>query len=290
MTSIITKKARGRFRSLSLSAMICAAVGLTAIKAFAFNDEVMPVYPGGEQALMQDVAAALEYPAAAYEEGIEGRVIVTFVIDTLGRVTRPKVMRGVRADVDSAAVSAIMQLKPFTPGMRGDKPLNVNYTIPVRFKINVPVEPAPAPEPQQPAEQAASNEDGDSIAKLSECDVAPEYPGGDKALARQISRLLKYPENARINHIEGRVIVTFTVDTLGNIKRPRVVRGVCPDLDNEALRVVKLLKEFRPAKKKGRKVSVHYALPINFRLREPIIDSEEKYQNIRSGMGRNPEW
>lgn len=173
MTSIIPKKARGLFRPLSLSALLCAVIGLTAIKAFAFTEDTMPAYPGGETALMQDVASALEYPAAAYEERIEGRVIVTFVIDTLGHVTRPKVMRGVRADVDSAAVNAIMKLKPFTPGMRGGRPLNVNYTVPVRFRINVPAEPAPAP-PQQPEEKDADKEVmPDGSVKYKYCDRPP---------------------------------------------------------------------------------------------------------------------
>lgn len=270
MTSIISKKARGRFRPLSLSAMLCAVVGLTAIKAFAFTEDIMPAYPGGETALMQDVAAALEYPAAAYEERIEGRVIVTFVIDTLGHVTRPKVMRGVRADVDSAAVNAIMKLKPFTPGMRGGRPLNVNYTVPVRFRINVPAEPAPAP-PQQPEEQDAENEVmPDGSVKYKDCDGPPEYPGGVIALSKDITKTMKYPDRAFRAGIQGRVVVQFVVDTLGNVTKPTILRSVSPDLDAEALRVVKQLKRFSPGIKNGVPVSVYFSLPINFRLTEQI--------------------
>lgn len=275
MTSIISKKARGRFRPLSLSAMLCAVIGLAAIKAFAFTEDIMPAYPGGETALMQDVAAALEYPAAAYEERIEGRVIVTFVIDTLGHVTRPKVMRGVRADVDSAAVNAIMKIKPFTPGMRGGRPLNVNYTVPVRFRINVPAEPAPAP-PQQPEEQAADNKDADNevmpdgSVKYKDCDTPPEYPGGVIALSKDITKTMKYPDRAYRAGIQGRVVVQFVVDTLGNVTKPTIIRSVAPDLDAEALRVVKQLKRFRPGIKNGVPVSVYFSLPINFRLTERI--------------------
>lgn len=271
MTSIISKKARGRFRPLSLSAMLCAVIGLTAIKAFAFTEDIMPSYPGGETALMQDVAAALEYPAAAYEERIEGRVIVTFVIDTLGHVTRPKVMRGVRADVDSAAVNAIMKLKPFTPGMRGGRPLNVNYTVPVRFRINVPAEPAPAPQ-QQPEEQAADNKDADNevmpdgSVKYKDCDTPPEYPGGEIALAKDIMRAIRYPARARNMEVQGRVVVDFVIDSLGNVTQPKILRSVSPELNTEAMRVVKHLRRFSPGIKNGVPVSVHYTLPINFRL------------------------
>ncbi len=97
-------------------------------------------------------------------------------------------------------------------------------------------------------------------------DRQPEFPGGNQALARFISEHIQYPEQARKNGIQGTVIVRFLVDENGKVRNPQVMSGVSPVLDEEALRVVSLLPDFKPAEYQGKPAKYYLTLPIVFRL------------------------
>lgn len=97
-------------------------------------------------------------------------------------------------------------------------------------------------------------------------EAMPEFRGGDPELMRFLNKNIKYPQKERDDDIEGRVLIAFVVDNNGKVKDVRVVRSVTPGLDNEALRVVKLLPDFKPATYRGQGVSVHYSIPVVFRL------------------------
>lgn len=94
----------------------------------------------------------------------------------------------------------------------------------------------------------------------------PQFPGGDAALYEHISKNLRYPPMAAENNIQGRVVVQFVVTKNGSIGEVKVLRGKDPDLDKEAVRVVKTLPKFIPGKMNGQAVNVWYTLPINFKL------------------------
>ncbi len=94
----------------------------------------------------------------------------------------------------------------------------------------------------------------------------PQYPGGIEELYKYISRNLHYPEMAAQNNIQGRVFVKFVVEKDGSVSQVSVARGKDPDLDREAVRVVKTLPKFIPGKMNGQNVRVWYTLPINFKL------------------------
>lgn len=94
----------------------------------------------------------------------------------------------------------------------------------------------------------------------------PTFPGGEAELFRYISSHIKYPEMAMANNVQGRVVVQFVVNKDGSIGEVKVARGQDPDLDREAVRVVKTLPRFNPGKMNGQAVRVWYTLPINFKL------------------------
>lgn len=94
----------------------------------------------------------------------------------------------------------------------------------------------------------------------------PEYPGGNLALQKFIAETIVYPAVARETDLQGKVYVQFEVNKRGEVDKVTVVRGVDPILDNEAIRVVKLIKGFKPGKQRGKPVSVWYTVPINFKL------------------------
>ena len=97
-------------------------------------------------------------------------------------------------------------------------------------------------------------------------EVMPEYPGGQVALMRYIAQNVKYPKSAQENGTQGKVVVQFVVDTDGSIINAYVLTSVDPDLDTEALRVIKSMPRWTPGKQKGKNVRVKYAVSVKFRL------------------------
>lgn len=94
----------------------------------------------------------------------------------------------------------------------------------------------------------------------------PEFPGGTAAMMNFIAKNLKYPKEQLDSGIQGRVVIKFYVDTLGNVCEPTIVRGKDSALDKEAIRLVKTFPQFSPGTLNGKKVNVWFTLPIVFKL------------------------
>ena len=95
----------------------------------------------------------------------------------------------------------------------------------------------------------------------------PMFPGGDAELLKYISENTIYPEVAKENNIQGRVIVRFCVTSKGGVSQVSILKGVDPELDAEAIRVVNTLPTFKPGKQGGKPVPVWYMVPITFTLK-----------------------
>lgn len=94
----------------------------------------------------------------------------------------------------------------------------------------------------------------------------PEFPGGDQELWNYIRNNITYPANAKENNIAGKVYVSFIVEKSGNVAHVEIVKGIDKDLDDEAIRVIKLLPRYNPGKKDGKPVRVKFTIPIKFTL------------------------
>ena len=92
----------------------------------------------------------------------------------------------------------------------------------------------------------------------------PQFPDGTKALMEYISKNLRYPEDAKRDKIEGRVIARFTVKKDGSIADVEILRGVSPSLDAEAIRVLSGMPKWQPGMQNGKAVDVKYTIPIAF--------------------------
>lgn len=112
------------------------------------------------------------------------------------------------------------------------------------------------------AESAASNDN--EVKEMAE--VAPQYPGGEAEMIKFINKNINYPKDALNNGIQGRVIVGFVVNTEGEITDVKIQRSLTTTLDNEAMRVIKLMPKWKPGMQKGKPVNVHYSLPVTFRI------------------------
>lgn len=94
----------------------------------------------------------------------------------------------------------------------------------------------------------------------------PAFPGGDEARVKFLVENVKYPEEARKNGISGTVFVSFIVEKDGEISNVKLLKGVDDLLDNEALRVVKMMPAYEPGMQRGKPVRVQFNLPIQFNL------------------------
>jgi protein TonB len=106
----------------------------TVVQVFR-SVEQMPQFPGGEAALMKYLQSHINYPPMAVENGVQGRVVVQFVVDKTGKVGEVVVVRNVDKDLDKEAVRVCKSLPKFTPGRQNGQAVAVWYTLPVTFKL-----------------------------------------------------------------------------------------------------------------------------------------------------------
>ena len=100
-----------------------------------FIVEEMPEFPGGEAALHQYIAKSIKYPVIAQENGIQGRVYVSFVINQKGEVTNVKIARGVDPALDKEAIRVIQSMPKWKPGKQRGKAVKVSFTVPINFVL-----------------------------------------------------------------------------------------------------------------------------------------------------------
>ena len=94
----------------------------------------------------------------------------------------------------------------------------------------------------------------------------PEYPGGATAMYKYLGENIRYPSEAQKANRQGKVYVKFVIKSDGKIDNINIIKSVGPELDNEAIRVVQNMPNWRPAEQNGKPVSVYYNLPIVFKL------------------------
>ena len=97
--------------------------------------EQMPQFPGGDAALMQYLSSHIKYPVVAEENGIQGRVIVGFVVERDGSVSQVQVIRGVDPSLDKEAARVVASMPKWTPGRQNGQNVRVKYNVPVNFKL-----------------------------------------------------------------------------------------------------------------------------------------------------------
>ena len=100
-----------------------------------FIVEDMPEFPGGEMALRQYIANAIKYPVIAQENGIQGKVYVTFVVDKDGTISDARIARGVDPSLDKEALRVVNMLPKWKPGKQRGKAVRVSYTVPINFVL-----------------------------------------------------------------------------------------------------------------------------------------------------------
>jgi TonB family protein len=192
------------------------------------------------------VVKQAKYPAEAKSKKLEGWVTVDFKIELDGQISN---VIGMSGFVDPILVSEVKRIILSSPKWDSpknkavDEPFSTNITL--RFKL-----------PDQII----------GVVPLVITDQMPQYPGGDVELLKFIGKNAKYPEAAKKDKIEGRVILRFIVTTEGKAEGISILKSVDPKLDTEAVRVVSMLSGFQPGLQGGMPVNVWYVVPVTFSL------------------------
>ena len=97
--------------------------------------EQMPQFPGGDAALFEYLSTHIKYPTIAEENGVQGRVIVTFVVERDGSITDVKVVKSVDPSLDKEASRVVQGMPKWIPGKQNGDPVRVKYTVPVTFRL-----------------------------------------------------------------------------------------------------------------------------------------------------------
>ena len=98
--------------------------------------EVMPQFPGGQTAMLKYIMENIKYPKQIMEEGIQGRVTVSFIVEKDGRVSNVRLLRSVQPLLDKEAVRVVKSMPKWSPGKQNGKPVRVRFNLPVMFKLN----------------------------------------------------------------------------------------------------------------------------------------------------------
>ena len=107
-------------------------------------------------------------------------------------------------------------------------------------------------------------------------ETMPQFPGGQEVLLKYLAANIKYPASAVKAKKQGRVIVTFIIQKDGSVAKARIARSVDPELDAEALRIVKAMPNWTPGTQDGKPVNVKYIIPVNFSLQKDVTPGKKE--------------
>ncbi|TWR30448.1 TonB family protein [Mucilaginibacter pallidiroseus] len=217
--------------------------------------EHAPEFPGGDEAFGKFLAKNIKYPKAERENNVQGRVVLTFVVEADGSLSDIKVAKSVSRNIDAEALRVMKASPKWQPGIQNKHKVRVQYAVPIQFALSA----------DNNVDKAASPASG---AVFSAVEQSPGFPGGQQAFEKYIVTNLNYPQQARDNHVQGRVIITFVVEKDGSLSNMKVVRSVGSGTDEEAVRVLAASPKWKPGMQSGKPVRVQYTVPITFSLAE----------------------
>jgi TonB family protein len=238
-------------------------------KPYTFVEQ-MPQFAGGEGAMLQFLGSNIQYPSDAKAKGVEGLVVLGFVVETDGTISELQTIKSLGHGTDEEAMRVVkLTSGKWTPGRQNGKVLRVRYTLPIRFALS---------ESERAATAAVANR-------------MPQFKGGPEAMHQTMLPYLALPAEAKQENLNARVVVKFYVDNAGAVSNIRLggtklKKTVGPDseldymdastfklqnkailakLSESAIAAVKATSgKWDPALKNGQPVGSELVLPVQF--------------------------
>ena len=221
--------------------------------------EQMPTFQGGDLNTFRNwVQEGLRYPQGALDAGIQGRVVITFVVGKEGSITDIKILQSPDTRLSDEVIRRLRESPKWTPARDQGKLVRIKYVIPIDFRLSQ--------KPEQAAATTAAAATNDEPYLVVE--QMPTFQGGDLNTFRNwVLTHLRYPQEAAKQGTQGRVVLTFVVEKDGSIGEVCVLMSPDEQLAGEAVRVVQSASGlWTPGEQRGEKVRLKYAIPIDFRL------------------------
>jgi TonB family protein len=186
-----------------------------------------------------------KYPSEAQARKLEGWLTVNFTVELDGTVSNPKASGSADPVLSDEVIRVIMSSPKWDPPKNPAVDMPFTSSVNIGFKL---------------PDQIVKEEPFVVVEEM------PMYPGGEGELLKFLAENTRYPEAAKAEKIQGKVIIRFIVNTEGDTEGISVLKGVHPLLDAEAIRIVGMLSGFKPGMQGGKAVPVWYMVPINFAL------------------------
>lgn len=216
---------------------------------FLVADE-MPLFQGKDLNTFRTwVQSQIRYPAEALKRGIEGRVVLSFIVERDGSVSTIELLQSPDRILSEEARRVVSSSPKWTPGRQNGHLVRVRYMLPVDFSI---------PKEETAAQSTAAQKPGLASMQFE--------IGNLNAFRSWAMQRLRYPAGAREQQTEGSVVATFTVGRDGRVDDIRIAGKPDPQLAEEVRRVVKASPAWSPATRNGEATTVTVTLPVSFRI------------------------
>lgn len=243
--------------------------------------EQMPQYPGGNDSLLREIAARVDYPVQCSDSNIQGKVYLRFVVNTDGSISELQAVKSPHPLLSAAAMEATRGLKKFAPGMQQGKPVRVWCSVPVSFKVKT---------------FADKTEQNDS-AIIS---IREYFQGGADAFDAFIKKNLSYPTVADSLKLEALILIKCKFDSTLKVLPHKIMNDPDSIFSKEVLRLLELMPAFNDSIKKINRPSTSLLLAIPFSIYQLALATEsmhftftrgelvqESYYNLGVRMFRN---
>ncbi|MDD5149650.1 MAG: energy transducer TonB [Flavobacterium sp.] len=194
--------------------------------------EVKPEFPGGIGEFYKFIASNYNTPAS--KEFLGGKVYVTFIIEKDGQVSDIQVLRDVGFDSGKEAIRVLELCPKWIPGQQNGQNVRCTFSLPISLQAYV--------------------------FDIKEVDVAPNYLGGFEGVSKLILENFNAPTSKEFKG--GKVLISFTVEVDGNLSDIQIYKDLGFGTGEEAVRVLKTIKNWIPAQKNGKKVRCSFGIPI----------------------------
>lgn len=215
--------------------------------------ETMPLFQGRDlRGFREWVQTHVKYPFEAMARKVQGRVVVTFVVERDGSVSSVQVAQSPDKLLADEARRVIGSSPAWTPGKQRGQNVRVKFTLPVDFHIQT--DNAPATREQNAEEEA-----------YLIAEQMPQFQGGDlNAFRGWVQTQVKWPAEAVAKKIRGRVVASFVVEKNGAVGSIRIIQSPDKLLSDEVLRVLSSSPAWTPGRQRGAVVRVRFVIPVDF--------------------------
>ena len=234
-------------------------------KSEGIEDNLQPMFPGGDQALIAYMSNNLVYPEAAVRKQLQGRLFVRFVVEADGRLTNIAIHRSAHPILDEEGMRMVRSMPRWVPARREGVTVAAPMMLPITFKLPSQGLASLVDRLQKSNVKQVAEPDSIPVIDENNTDIErPLFPGGDQGFNDFLRSKLEYPEVEYRNRNQGEVHLRFVVDVDGSISQVTVVKGTSPAFDKAALDVMKLAPKFIPARKDGKPIQAWHYIVIWF--------------------------